>query len=192
MDGDTPRPLTPGDFGGGGGGGGGSVDAHAMGYDGTTWRNVLVDSTGRQLISGKLVNSKGNEVNVADGYYPDGSHKISNYTGALFCGISDGQQVSGAIGIGSAVVASIVFPAGYNGGSITFESTRDITAGTPWYPLYDSTGTLVTVAAAAGRHVALTGFAAQAISSCLFLRLKTASPVSGTQDARTLYVIVKG
>lgn len=178
--------------GGGGGGGDGTVDAHMQGHDGTDWRNVAVDTNGRQLISGKLVNSKGATINIADGYYGNGSSKISNNAEVLFCGISDGQQVSGAVGIGGSMVAGIIIPAGYNGGNITFEATRDVLSNTPWYPLYDSNGTLVTVAAAAGRHVALTGYAMQAIATCMYLRLKTTTPVSGSTDARTLYLVVKG
>lgn len=102
--------------------------------------------------------------------------------------ILNGQQVSNSyVNLGGKVLVALSLPAEITQTSLTFQAC-DTPNGT-YQDVYDSTGALVTVTIGAGRIVALTGTALQALASLQYIKIKTGSAV--TAD-RTIVAIAKG
>lgn len=77
-------------------------------------------------------------------------------------------------------LVALEIPTGYNGGNITFKAAS--TSNGTYADIYDSLGAIVTLNVGGGnRIVAITGTPLQALASISFVKLVTATNVTGNQ-----------
>jgi hypothetical protein len=71
--------------------------------------------------------------------------------------ILNGASLSGAINIGAKMLCAITIPVSWSAAGLSFQVSDD--GGATWGNVYDSTGTEVTVTAAAGQRVSINSLA---------------------------------
>lgn len=101
---------------------------------------------------------------------------------------SGGTTTSGNVDLGDKPLVALLIPASWDGGNLTI--TASDTAGGTYGPVYDSTGSQITITVGgAARVVALVGTQLQAMASLRYVKLVAASAVAAD---RSVVVISKG
>ncbi|HVB67971.1 MAG TPA: hypothetical protein VNE67_08970 [Acetobacteraceae bacterium] len=67
--------------------------------------------------------------------------------------IAAAGSLSGAVGLGSKTLVGIAMPAAWTAAALTFQASAD--GGTTWLEVYSSSGTEVSLTAAAGQFIAI-------------------------------------
>lgn len=102
--------------------------------------------------------------------------------------IATSQSLSTAIDLGDRGLCAIIMPTSWDAANLTFQASSDI-AGT-YQNVYDSTGTELSVTAAAARHIVLTP---ASFAGMRFIKVRSGTsgtPVTQTA-ARTLVPLVR-
>ena len=101
--------------------------------------------------------------------------------------ISESTTVSTVIDLEGKLLVGIVFPAAFEGTTLTFQVSHD---NVTYQALYDDGGTAVSVTTAASRSVGMTAAKAEALAPWRYVKL-----VAGTAQTvtdRELFVVTKG
>jgi hypothetical protein len=105
--------------------------------------------------------------------------------------IASGQSLSGAAGIGDYAVVGVIMPVAWDAANLTFQGAQE-SSGT-FGNLYDEAGSELTVTAAAGRSIVMTGTKKDVLGGFPWIKVRSGTsgaPVNQTAN-RTIILLLK-